>query len=366
MNFLKRLLGKTEPERTPSREAAEPLLVNAYATVRDVPPLDFPHTPINQRDLSDPELAEHLQGFVGYIMDRGDGQMTAARYHLWRHVQRVRNQFSFEVDEDNLPAIEVWARAANAVFFLPDGSVRAPDMRVILSADGDGDPAVAMPYQPDAVVRRQRTRDTLAGIEPQPPISIPPAIGEAELVLRSSPEVLGRALALFYVAAQGQARGIDGAAIPAGQHKHNPVGAAALTPAEKAFLEPGARDQEAAAAMTWRYEAANTLMWALGIDAADIASSDRMIDVDLLWSSVEDLARNGETTALQLRPAGEILDALDRTWLEHWIVRQVRQTDAALTQLNGDVVMERHVALNWLASFQNDFGTSWDNTDTPT
>ncbi|BCA61310.1 hypothetical protein HMP09_0544 [Sphingomonas sp. HMP9] len=366
MSLLKRLLGKAEPDRTQSPDAAEPLLVNAYSTLRVAPPLDVLHKPVGRRDLSDPELAEHLQGFIGYVLGRGDGQMTAARYHLWRHVQRVHNHLSFEVATHDLAGIEIWGRVANAVFFLPDGSVRAPDMAVILSANGDSDPSAAVPYQEDAVKRRQRTRETLAGIAPQPPVSIPPAIGEAELVLHSPQDVLRRALALFYVAAQAQARSTGMAAIPAGQRKQNPVGAAAITPVEKTFLEARGSDQDAASAMTWRYEAANTLLWALGIDAADIGNSNRMIDVDLLWSSAKALALDGATARVQLRAAGEILDALDRTWLEHWIVRQARQKDMPLDRLNGDIVMERHVALNWLTNFQNDFGTSWDYTDTPT
>jgi hypothetical protein len=37
-----------------------------------------------------------------------------------------------------------------------------------------------------------------------------------------------------------------------------------------------------------------------------------------------------------------------------------------LVGLNGDVVSERHVALNWLTSFHNPFGTGWDDIDTPT
>ncbi|PTQ60066.1 uncharacterized protein DUF4272 [Sphingomonas sp. PP-CE-3G-477] len=365
MSFLKRLLGKTEPEERPST-AAKPLLVNAYATVRDLPAMDVPHTLIGHRDLSDPELAPHLQGFVGYVLGRGDGQMTAARYHLWRHLQRVRHHLSFEVAADDLAALALWANNANVVFFLSDGSVRAPNMAVLLSSDGESDPTATLPYQADAVARRERTRARLIGLEPQPPVSIPPAIGEAELALKPLPEILRRALALLYMAAQGQVHETDMTPIPAGQRAYNPVGFSAITPKESLFLESTAIDPVAAASMTWRYEAANTLLWALGIDAASIGDSGRMIDVDMLWSSVEVFARSGDTAGLQLRAPGEILDALDRSWLEHWIVRQAHQKEIFLNILNGDVVMERHNALNWLTGFQNDFDISWDDIDTPT
>ncbi|MGU3547175.1 DUF4272 domain-containing protein, partial [Methylobacterium sp. A52T] len=74
----------------------------------------------------------------------------------------------------------------------------------------------------------------------------------------------------------------------------------------------------------------------------------------------------GAADAARLRPPGEILEALDRAWRAHWVVRQARQKGATLAGLNGDVVAERHVALNWLTGFQNDRETPWDATDTPT
>jgi hypothetical protein len=363
MDILRRLFGRSR-ERS---EAApvETLIVNAYATVRDLPPLDFPHELFGRRDLSDPELAPHLEGFIGYVMGRGDGQMTASRYHLWRHLQRVRNHVSFEVVTVDLDDVEAWANAANAVLFLPDGSVRAPDMKVVISAEGESDPAAVLPYPPDAVARRARTLDRLQEMEPKPPAAMPPAIGEAELVLRRPGDVLRRALALLYVAAHGQAHATGGEPIAAGQPACNPVGLDALTPRETGQVRAVAA--EYAFAMTWRYEAANTLFWALGIDAARIAESDRLIDVDALWRSVAALASDGSASGeLRLRPSGEILDALDRVWREHWIVRQARQKDLRLESLNGDVVAERHVALNWLTGFQNGHETAWDDIDTPT
>ncbi|QNA82895.1 DUF4272 domain-containing protein [Sphingomonas sp. So64.6b] len=367
MNFLKRLFGRGELAPETPAAPVESLLINAYATVRDLPPLDFPHQVRGRRDLSDPELAPHLEGFIGYVMGRGDGQMTTTRYHLWRHLQRVRNHISFEAIPPDLPQVEAWARMANAVLFLPDGSVRAPDMAVIMSAEGETSPSAALPYQPDAVARRERTRERLKLMDPQPPASIPPAIGEAEVVLRPPAEVLQRALALFYVAVRAQVHRLGVEPIPGGQREHNPIGFASLTPREAAFVESGASDLATATTITWRFEAANTLLWALGFDAAHIADSDQMIDVDALWLSVASAACNeAGAEAAQLRPVREILDALDRTWLEHWAARQASQKGIPLVAISRDVVAERHAALNWLASFQNDFDVSWDDTDTPT
>ncbi|WJH42277.1 DUF4272 domain-containing protein [Aliirhizobium terrae] len=73
----------------------------------------------------------------------------------------------------------------------------------------------------------------------------------------------------------------------------------------------------------------------------------------------------GAAAGLQLRPVEEILDALDRTWREHWIIRQARGKGMSVETIDGDVVAERHMALNWLTSFHNPFGTPWDEVDTP-
>jgi hypothetical protein len=87
--------------------------------------------------------------------------------------------------------------------------------------------------------------------------------------------------------------------------------------------------------------------------------------LDALSQHVLDIAQD-ENRKLDLRPVAEILDALDLTWLQHWIVRQAHLTGVEVEALNPDVVMERHHALNWMTGFQNDPGTDWDNTDTPT
>src|SRR5687767_13479382 len=71
-----------------------PYLINAYSTFRRTPTLDFPHELNNRRDRSDPELAEHLQGFMGYILQNGREEMTQQKYHLLRHIERVQNHLS--------------------------------------------------------------------------------------------------------------------------------------------------------------------------------------------------------------------------------------------------------------------------------
>src|SRR5579864_2173058 len=149
--------GRDEPGAGAAAEQDEdPLLVNAYATVRDLPPFDFPHRLLNRRDLSDPEMIPHLGAFAGYVLNRGNGKMTATRYHLWRHIQRCRNQASFEIANSDFPAMAPWALRANAVLFPSDGSVRTPDMTMLMTPEGVFNGEAGLPYSPDAIERRTR------------------------------------------------------------------------------------------------------------------------------------------------------------------------------------------------------------------
>ncbi|TXM67269.1 DUF4272 domain-containing protein [Methylobacterium sp. WL12] len=362
MGLLKRLFGRGAPAAAPS----EILLVNAYATLRELPPLPFPHTMLGRRDLTDPELPTHLDGFVGYVMGRGDGQMTAVRYHLWRHLQRVRNHASFEVSSIELPRLEAWALDANAVLFLPDGSVRSPDMATLMSSAGESDPSAVLPHPADALARRARSLERLKSLNPRPLAGMPPSIGEAELVLRPPAEVLRRALALFHLAAWAEAHASGTDPIPGGRPDLNPIGYEALSPRECERIADGCTFEEANA-LTWRYEAANALAWSLGLKGGRIEESDTQINVNALWRSLAPLAvAGGIASTPDLRSAGEILDALDRTWREHWVVRQAREKELPLEGVDGDVVAERHVALNWLTGFQNAPNAAWDDIDTPT
>ncbi len=119
--------------------------------------------------------------------------------------------------------------------------------------------------------------------------------------------------------------------------------------------------------MAWRFEAANLLLWALGAENADIRHADSLADPDDVRRGAQALRKGGLVPgAMRLRPAAEILDALDLAWRQHWIVRQARQKGLVPDGIDPDVISERHHALNWLTGFHNDPGTSWDDVETPT
>ena len=101
------------------------VLINAYSTLRKLPAIRFPHDLHGQRSLPDPELSEHLNGFIGYVLPDTPEGMTTARYHIWCHLKRVRHHVSLTVADDQLAADDTAAdrqeldRVRRAIATLP-------------------------------------------------------------------------------------------------------------------------------------------------------------------------------------------------------------------------------------------------------
>lgn len=340
------------------------MLVNAYCTLREPPPLSFAHQLHARRDHTDPELVPHLNGFMGFVMGGGQREMNQSRYHVLGHLQRVRHHLAMEVEDEDLDAFAGWARAANAILFLRDGSVRTPEGDVLVDPEsGDADDDADVPYPPDAVRRKQASDAALAARGLKVPRSLPPAVAEVEVELRSAAEVARRCLALFACAVRGESLA-SGDAIPvADLRARMPVAFASLSPSEEAFMADASPPQQDVVRHTWRYEALAVLAWALSEDG-ELAWPDRTCDVPALARAM--LARDGARwpTEARLRAPAAILDALDQHLRLHWATTDARMGNRPPPAgLEPGVVFERHYALNWLTRFQD---ADWDDVDTPT
>src|SRR5471030_1720503 len=95
------------------KDTSQHILINAYCTVAEVPKPGFPHVLNARRDLSDPELQSHLNGFMNHLAQAGAGRMTQVRYHVIRHVQRVRQHVSLSIEAGAMDSFAAWAEAAN-------------------------------------------------------------------------------------------------------------------------------------------------------------------------------------------------------------------------------------------------------------
>lgn len=334
------------------------MLLNAYATLRELPALDMPHTLRAQRDRSDPELGEHLRGFVGFLTQRGTRTMTQRLYHVIRHVERTQNHIAFETGE--FP--EGWALRANAVFFLQDGSVRDPAGRLLVGSDGSEDVSAVLPYPADAIARKKRHLDLLATTDVHIPETLPPVASEAEVLLRGSREVAERACCLLAVAVRAESLASGDPLSVTAIAERFPKTRDRFSPVERAFLHAETPDRQSIINHAWRYEALWVLEWALGLVPA-LPMPDQICDVPAVAKAIFDRGEDAILEA-QLRPTGEILDALDLHLRLHWAIRQARlEGQATPINLDAGVVQERHHALNWLCRFQD---AAWDDVDTPT
>lgn len=358
--LIQKMLGKHNAAPEPVRPA--PVLINAYCTVTCLPAPTFPHTLVGMRDQSDPSLTEHLQGFVGYVASRGDGTMTPTRYHVIRHIQRTQHQLSFTMTPDHWAALASWADGANAILFLPDGNVCDPQGRPLVTAtDGRMHPDARLPYPASARQRKQRSEELISQRGLRAPTHLPPLVSEDEVNLRSETEVLQRARALFLVAVTAESS-LDNARIePSELRDAYREFFSGLSPAEHDYLD-GTPDEQQSIQMVWRYECLSLLEWTLRL-TPELRFPDAICDVPAAARTVIEY-RPQTTNALKLRPASDILDALDLTYRLHWIIRQARIDGGPMPPgMDAGVIMERHYALNWLIRHEN---CEWDEVDTPT
>lgn len=324
--------------------------VNLYATVAAPPAPPVP--PIGHRDRSDPQLAEHLDGLCGWILSHaGDGPPTPAQAHAAEHTWRVHNHYSFDVAAGGEDRLAAFARASNAVVFMPDSTLRDPEGNVIV---GPGAAGADVPYLPRALQRREETRTRLAGNGFVTPEFLPPSPCEAEIVLRSGEEVLARAAGLMLVAVVAETRASgDPLEVSAVRSRLEPV---LLTERDEAFLAASNVPREALPEFTWKYESLNLLQWALG--AGDLAPPTAICDVP----SVAGRMFERKLPNAIARSPSEIADTIDEHYRLHWLAVDHQQRGVQ-PPVQAGVVYERRVALSWLIGLGS---MGWDEIPTPT
>jgi hypothetical protein len=264
------------------------MLVNAYCTHRSPPPLAFAHTLRSRRDRSDPELGPHLRGFMGFVMGGGKRPMTQVRYHVLRHLERVRHQFALDVEDAQMNAFAAWAREANALVFLPD----------------------------------------------------------------TGPDVAARCLALFACALRAESLGAGKQIPTAEIQQRLPLAFDAMSPKERAFFTAPAPERQEVVNHVWRYESLATLAWTVGAVSdlppptrlCDVPALAR----GMLGVNGDAFVQNAKLRPCpELLDA---LDVHFRFHWATTDARLKKTTAPA--GLDAGVVQERHYALNWLTRFE--------------
>ncbi|MFD1874871.1 DUF4272 domain-containing protein [Hymenobacter bucti] len=254
--------------------------------------------------------------------------------------------------------------AAGQAFYDPAG-------RLLTDTLGAGDAAAQLPVSiesryydepdplPDQLARKARSEAALQVRGIPFAASLPPVASDTTVPLRPQDAVVDRALALAYVALKGEgleADSLEGFDEAYGALDH-------LSPAERAFADNPAPDQQALVNATWRYEALHALLWALGF-VPELDYPDHPCDPGADMGLLAPLSEAAFRQQARLRPAAEILDAADLTYRYAWAC-----VDARLHQrptpagLESGAVHERLYALNWLTTrFEED----WDDVSTDT
>jgi hypothetical protein len=114
----------------------------------------------------------------------------------------------------------------------------------------------------------------------------------------------------------------------------------------------------------WRYEAANALLWSIGL-VDDIVSADWPEDVEFELNKVFNLVTTYNTfddfiAACNLKQEYELQDAFQLYWYYHWNIRDGQIFGNIPESISYDIVMERRRALEWLLySAESDDG-DWE------
>jgi hypothetical protein len=188
---------------------------------------------------------------------------------------------------------------------------------------------------------------------------LPVVATEGESVRRPCEQVVQRAIALFIVAAKADTGDLELVERLIEQAEAAPY----FTPAENAFLSKEEISDGERIAFSWRYEALNVLLWALGV-VPSLGRPDSQCDAGALIKLMFELGPDGLQEDADLRPQSELLSAADLIYRYHWAVVDARlKGQEPPAGLEGAVVYERHYALNWLIGYS---GPDWDDISTDT
>lgn len=135
-----------------------------------------------------------------------------------------------------------------------------------------------------------------------------------------------------------------------------------FTPEESEFLRAANPSEHVCIQLSWRYEAAYALLWALDVSKPNLPFPDAVVDVGTAFEALRD--RFETLAAAERKENRVILDEADIIYRCHWAVRQ-SSIDGIETggNLEPGVVIERHRALNWLIGYENQ---DWDEITTDT
>lgn len=205
----------------------------------------------------------------------------------------------------------------------------------------------------ETVLRKHGVR-----INPHLPLIEP----DDEVALRSPSEVLHRLVALWAVVGSAFLRDNRHFRDYITQRKYESW----LSEQELAFLLSDTRNERDYVQYTWKLECLYFLAWCAGlIDKIEIPAVESSVE-SIMHLFPQDME---EPTALQsaldIRNKDEIMAWADLLYRLHWAVRDASLNGKKLPpNINGGVVQEWHLAVNWMTRYGDE--DNWDHVGTDT
>lgn len=325
-------------------------------------------------------FGKQLRGMQGYFLMFPDGpgkERALALIPQFRFALGFAESATLRPDDPRMGLIQSLARLTDGVLFSPSG-LRDASGRTLYGAE-PSNPNAEWPSAPSktTAARREAIEETADRATPEalarkarsdqrlreegiPVNANLPAIEDVEqITIRTKTEIAWRAMALLVVAEKGA--GLDQETVDAF------VTALDLsphfTPKETAFINDPNPSQHDRVQFSWRYEAAWTLLWALGY-VESLGKPDKICDVQYATNLIRDRSAKAFINKANVQPIERIVDEADLIYRYHWAVVDARvNRKEPPTGLNPSVTLERHYALNWLIGYMDQ---DWDDVSTDT
>lgn len=272
-------------------------------------------------------------------------------------------------------AIYNTAKAITAFVLYPTMELFHPDGKLLISAKGDTDYTqyfpimcrdMVMPNIPESEVdkaRAKKNNEILRAKGLPVPDGMPVSAFEEKAVIPEKEAVIKRAVAIFAAAVKSEVYG-SGEPDGAKEKVDELLGELAkrygnldfLSKEEQAYIDNPNPSQQDINKFGWRYECCAIMLWALNL--LDVDEPNEICDAaqlgGIIWPN--DMASMQEKASLRAKE--ELLDKQDLIHRYDWACIEASIKKLELPELQPEIVVEWHYALNWLTGVEG--VTDWD------
>lgn len=208
------------------------------------------------------------------------------------------------------------------------------------------------------IQRKERFTEMVASLGGPTSKTLPVIEDVNSIAPRSQEEIAKRAIAVAVAAVKGEGMPHDEVSKIVKDWKIDSY----FSREELTFITNANASEADRVKFAWRYEGVDVLLWALGY-------RDKLPDPNELCDVKADVGIIVENEPIKLaqnaklRGMSEILDMADFYYRLHWAAIELRLNGKENKNLNEEIIMERHYALNWLIRYM---GQEWDEVSTDT